>query len=63
MGNVRNGKDEVTEEMVKVRGEMVVDWIWRLCNMGFENGVAPEDWRCAVIVPLYKGKLERTEFM
>ena len=29
--------------------------------MTFEIGVVPEDWRSAVIVPLYKGKGERTE--
>ena len=29
--------------------------------MAFENGVVPEYWRSAVIVPLYKGKGERTE--
>ena len=29
--------------------------------MAFESGVVPEDWRSAVIVPLYKGKGERTE--
>ena len=28
---------------------------------GFENGVVPEDWSSAVIVPLYKGKGERTK--
>ena len=28
--------------------------------MAFESGV-PEDWRSAVIAPLYKGKEERTE--
>ena len=39
----------------------MVDWIWKLCNMAFESGVAPGDWRSAVIVPLYKGKGERTE--
>ena len=48
------GKDKVT-------GEMVVDWIWRLCNVAFESGVVPEDSRSAVIVPLYKGQGERTE--
>ena len=37
------------------------DWIWRLCNMTFESGVLPENWRFAVIVPLYKGKGERIE--
>ena len=29
--------------------------------MAFENGGVPEDWRYAVIVPLYKVKGERTE--
>ena len=47
--------------MTKGRGDRVVDWIWRLCNIAFESNVAPEDWRPAVIVPLYKGKGERTE--
>ena len=27
------GKDEVTEEMVKGGGDVVMDWIWKLCNM------------------------------
>ena len=45
-------------EMIKGGGEKVVDWIWRLCNMAFETGVVPEDWRSAVIVPLYKSKEE-----
>ena len=29
--------------------------------MACESGVVPEDWRSAVIVPLYKGKGERNE--
>ena len=29
--------------------------------MAYESGFVPEDWRYAVIVPLYKGKGERTE--
>ena len=32
-----------------------------LCNMALESGVVPEDWRSALIVPLYKGKGESTE--
>ena len=54
-------KDEVTGEIIKGEGDMVVDWIWRLCHMAFESGLVPEDWRSAVIVPLYKAKGERTE--
>ena len=46
--------------MVKGGGDMEMDWIWRLCSM-FEIGVGPKYSRSAVIVPLYKGKGERTE--
>ena len=42
--------------MIKGGGHRVVDWIWKLCNMVFESGFVPEDWRSAVIVPLYEGK-------
>ena len=55
------GKDEITGEMIKSEGDRVLDWIWRLCNTAFVNGVVPEDWRSAVIIPLYKGKGEMTE--
>ena len=41
--------------MVKGGGYVVVEWIWKLCNMAFEIYVVPEDLRSAVIVPLYKG--------
>ena len=43
-------------EKIKSRGERVVYWILRLCNMAFNSGVVPEDWRSAMINPLYKGK-------
>ena len=58
VGKLKNGKvagkDEVTGEMIKGGGSQLVDWIWILCK-GFKTGVGPEDWRFAVIVPLYKG--------
>ena len=65
VGKLKNGKaagnDEITGEMIKGGGDRVVDWFWRLCNMGFESDDVPEDWRYVVIVPLYKGKGE-TEY-
>ena len=65
VGKLKNGKDagkdEVRGEMIKGGGNRVVDWIWRLCNMAFESGVVLEDWRSAVIIPLHKGKREKTE--
>ena len=55
------GKDEITGEVIKDGGDSAADWIWRLCNMGFESGVVSEDWKSVVIVPLYKSKGERIE--
>ena len=60
VGKLKNGKaaskDEITGKMKKGGGDKVVDWIWRLCNIVFESCVVPENWRSAVIVPLYKDK-------
>ena len=62
MGKLKNGKDEVTvREMIKGGSNRVLNWIWSLCNMAFESGGVLEDWRYAVIVPLYKGKGETIE--
>ena len=33
------GKNKITGEMIKGGGDRVVNWIQRLCNMAFENGV------------------------
>ena len=64
-GKLKNGKtaskNEITKEMIKGGGDRVVDWIWKLCNMALESGFVLENWRSAMIVPLYKGKGERTE--
>src|SRR5678816_1679135 len=68
MGRVRklkNGKsaviDEITGEMIKNEGEMVIDWIWKLCNKAFIEGIVPRDWRKAVIVPLYLSLIHISE--
>ena len=39
----------------------MVDWMWRVGNMTFDNGVVPEYLKSTVIVPLYNGKGERPE--
>ena len=63
MGKIKNGKaagkDGIRGEIIKGGGDRVVDWIWRLCNMAFESGGVPKEWRPAVNVPLYKGKGKR----
>ena len=37
------------------------EWIWKLCNMAFQNDVVDKDWRSAMTVSLYKVKWKRTE--
>ena len=55
------GVDGIGSELLKYGGDVVVDWVWKLCSMCWDLGVVPEDWKGAVIVPLYKGKGMRTE--
>ena len=40
---VRNGKDEVTGEIIKGGSDRVVDWILRLYKMTFESCIVLED--------------------
>src|SRR5678815_2201343 len=68
MGRVRklkNGKsagiDEITGEMIKNGGKMVIDWILKLYNKAFMEGIVPRDWRRAVIVPLYLSLIHISE--
>ena len=62
VGKLKNGKasgkDEVTGEMIEGRGDKVVNFIWKLCNISF---AVLEEWMSAVIVPLYKAKGKRNE--
>ncbi len=55
------GLDGMTAEVLKYGGEIVVDWMMWVCNLAWEQSKVPEDWRKAIIVPLYKGKGKRKE--
>src|SRR5678816_1748842 len=46
MGRVRKlkndksaGIDEIIGKMIKIGGKMVIDWIWKLCNKAFMEGI------------------------
>ena len=57
---LKNGKspgmDGVTSEMLKYGGGMLECFLRRLFNVCMKCARVPEEWRKAVIVPLYKGK-------
>ena len=50
VGKLKNGKastkGDITGEIIKGGGEIVADWIWRVCNMAFEIGDKSEDEFC-----------------
>ena len=41
-------------EVLKAKGEMVVDWVAKVYNIVWREGVAPSDWMNVLIVPVYK---------
>ena len=41
-------------EVLKAGGEAVVKWLQEIYNMVWRRGVAPSDWRSAIIVPIHK---------
>ncbi len=47
--------------MLKYGGEAVSDWIYVLCNLAYKERRVPQDWAKAAIVPVYKGKGDKTE--
>ena len=60
MDKLKNGKaagiDDISAEMLKCGGDRVKEWMWKVCKEAFKCGKVPNDWKNAVILPLYKGK-------
>ena len=44
----------IVPEMLKAGGEVVIEWLTEVFNVAWNEGMAPSDWRNAVIVPVYK---------
>ncbi len=44
-----------------VMGDAVVEWMWLTCECARKQGEVPDDWKKAIIVPLYKGKGSKSE--
>ena len=53
------GIDGITAEMLKYGGDEVVEWMLHICNLAWKQGVVPEEWMKAIIIPIYKGKGNR----
>ena len=48
------GVCEVSGEMLKAGGEVVVEWLHRIMNRAWKSGMVPDDWRKALVVPVHK---------
>ena len=55
------GLDGFPVECLKKGDVAVLEWLVRLLNLSFDMGEVPTDWRGACIVPLYKGKNDKSE--
>ncbi len=55
------GMDGITKEMLKYGGDVMVEWMLLIWGRAWKKGEVPDDWKKAIIVPLYKGKGRRSE--
>lgn len=51
-----SGMNRITCEMLKNGREIVIEWIWKLCNKTFVEAVVQEDWKRPLIVFLCLGE-------
>ena len=55
------GVDGITSEMLECGGECLLEWLKRVCNACVLEKKIPNDWMQAIIVPIYKGKDDRSK--
>ena len=60
MRQVKNGKaagpSGVSADMLKMCGDVGIEWVRDLCNAVVKEGKIPGDWRKSLMVSEYKGK-------
>ena len=63
-GGKAPGTCGIMPEMLKAGGEVVIEWLVKLFNELWGRGVAPRDWKSAIIVPIHKkgSRLECTNY-
>ena len=54
----------IMPEMLKAGGEVVIEWLVKLFNEVWRRGVAPRNWKSAIIVLIHKkgSRLECTNY-
>ena len=55
------GLSGMAAEMIQATGDIGTQWILDLCNGTVKEASIPEDWKSSVVLPIYKGSVDRTE--
>ena len=58
---LKGGKSQGVNGMLKCGGEYLLEWLRRVCIACILEEKVPNDWMRAIIVPIYKGKGDRSE--
>ena len=56
------GLSEIIVETLKC-GISIMDWLWMICNRCLETGVEHKGWKVTSIIPVYKGRGDRSDFV
>ena len=51
------GPTGVVTEMFMADENLGVEWLTDLCNLIVAEGRIPDDWKCSVLLPVFKGKV------
>ncbi len=46
--------DSISKDIIKLGGEAILPYLIRLFNVSINNAWVPEDWKLALIVPIFK---------
>ena len=49
------GSDGITNEIMKIAGREIIDYLVTLFNTTIRLGRIPEEWKTAIVVPIFKG--------
>ena len=55
------GPTGIVSEMFMANEDCSVEWLTSLCNLIVTQGRIPDDWKCSILILVFKGKGDPTE--
>jgi hypothetical protein len=50
--------DRVSGDILRLGGEAMISYLARLLDTTMNNGLLPENWKRATVIPIYKGVID-----